>query len=290
VVKWAKVTVRATTEAAEGMIEVLCRLAGGAQHERLGGALVLQAHVPVRSGPRVVEALRERMQALRKAGIKTTGTRIDCKIVGGEKWEDAWRKSWGAQRFEGGIVVTPSWVQYRPRPGEKVLVLDPGLAFGTGQHATTRMCLNALAQLVKPGDRVADVGCGSGILALAAARSGARRVLASDSDPQALRVARRNVARNRLGGRVVVREGDLLDGVRAKFDLIAANIGPVQVSAMARSAARRLSEGGALVASGIPRRGLRAVRVALAEAGLSTTQVLREGDWVTVICRKKCGA
>jgi len=288
--KWAKVTVRATTEAAEGMMEVLRRLAGGAQHERRGGALVLQAHVSVRSGPRVVKALRERLQALRRAGIQTTGTRIGCRIVGGEKWEDAWRKGWGPQRFEGGIVVAPSWAQYRPRLSEKVLVLDPGLAFGTGQHPTTRMCLNALAQLVKPGDRVADVGCGSGILALAAARLGARRVLASDSDPQALRVARQNVARNRLGGRVVVREGDLLDGVRGMFDVIVVNITPPEIARMAPSVERSLSDAGAFVASGIPRTGLRAVRLALTEAGLSTTQVLREGEWVTVICRKQCGA
>jgi len=286
--KWARITVRATAESAEGMLEVLCRLAGGAQERsESDGGVVLEAHVRVRRGQQVVRALRTRAQALRRAGVSSKGTRCYCSVVGAQRWEDAWRKGWGPQRFQGGLVVLPSWVQHHADPGEKILVLDPGLAFGTGQHPTTRMCLNALARLVRPSDRVADVGCGSGILALAAARLGARRVWAIDNDPQALQVARKNVRRNRLSRQVLVRQGDLLQGARGKFDLIVANIAPDEITRIAHCAAGRLGDAGVLVASGIARERLQPVVLSLAAAGLQTTRVLRGGAWVGVVCRKR---
>jgi len=270
------------------MLEVLCRLAGGAQERsESDGAIVLEAHVPVRRGQQVVRALRARAQALRRAGVSSKGTRCYCRVLSAQRWEDAWRKGWGPQRFQGGLVVLPSWAQHHADPGEKILVLDPGLAFGRGQHPTTRMCLNALGRLVRPGDRVADVGCGSGILALAAARLGARRVWAIDNDPQALQVARKNVRRNRLSRQVSVRQGNLLQGARGEFDLIVANIAADEVTRMAHCAADHLDNAGVLVASGIARGRVRPVVLSLAAAGLQTTRVLRDGAWVGVVCRKR---
>jgi len=196
-------------------------------------------------------ALRdETSRAFERAGIAGDAS---LRVVDEQDWADAWKEHFHVERF-GRVVVVPSWRAYAARPGDVVLALDPGMAFGTGQHETTRMCLEALARHVRPGMRVIDAGCGSGILAIAAAKLGAADVLATDIDPDCARIAATNAQANDVAGRVrtrVVVAGD--DGWSAdeRFDLVVANILAGTVAGLAPVFARTLATGGRLIASGI---------------------------------------
>jgi len=126
-----------------------------------------------------------------------------------ESWQDAWKKHFGIQRIGNSLIIHPSWVEYRLKAHETVIQVDPGMAFGTGQHPTTAMCLRAIEQRVRPGMSVLDLGCGSGILAIAAAKLGATRVLALDTDPQAVKATTENAAANGVSAVISAREGTL---------------------------------------------------------------------------------
>ena len=180
----------------------------------------------------------------RRAGGASAG----CKE---SDWRESWKKHFGVQRIGRALVVKPSWTQYRLKGGEIVIEIDPGMAFGTGQHPTTAMCLRALEELVRPGMRVLDLGCGSGILAIAAAKLGAARVLALDIDPNAVRAARENAAANGVEPAIDVREGTLERG-RLASDVRhhrRQHQRPHAGAPRARAGAQRCA-GGALITSG----------------------------------------
>ncbi len=169
--------------------------------------------------------------------------------VAEEDWAEAWKEHFHVERFGRSIVVVPSWRDYAPVPGDAVVHLDPGMAFGTGQHETTRMCLEALEDAVRPGARVLDAGCGSGILSLAAARLGATDVLAVDVDPDCVRVTRENAAKNDLAAVIRAEQGSLGDAwpfatpADASFDVVVANIIARVIVEMAQPLVRALKAG-----------------------------------------------
>jgi ribosomal protein L11 methyltransferase len=166
-----------------------------------------------------------------------------------EQWQRAWQRRLRARRI-GRLLVRPSGQAAVARAGETVIEIDPGLAFGTGEHPTTALCLAALSRLVRGGERVLDVGTGSGILAIAAARLGAARVLALDIDPQAVKAARANALRNGVEAVVEVREGTLTPALAEAFDLVCANIDGLSLERMAPLLAAAVVPGGRLVLSG----------------------------------------
>jgi ribosomal protein L11 methyltransferase len=196
------------------------------------------------------------------------------------------------------LVVCPTWIDYAPRAEEVVIRLDPGMAFGTGQHATTRLCLEVLESRLRPDEeaarrravRVLDLGTGSGILAIAAALLGATSVLALDVDPVAVNAARQNVAVNGVEGRVRVVEGSLgadaahQDEGGPPFDLVLANISTAAITEMAPALARALAPGGTLVASGIGDASAEACRSALERAGLEVLDQTHREGWCALIC------
>lgn len=202
-------------------------------------------------------------------------------------WAEVWKAHFPVIHVGRRLVVVAPWHEYSPADGEIVLVLDPGMAFGTGHHPSTRMCLEALEAVVKPGVRVLDVGTGSGILALAAARLGARSVLALDTEADAVRAARRNVRRNALRRRVRVVQGTLpYPGVpQSSADLVLANISAKVVRELACHLAGSLAPGGTLAASGFIAEQERPVREALAGAGFELVRRVQDGDWVTLALR-----
>lgn len=236
----------------------------------------------------VGEALRRRAaRALRRAGLADVVSGLSCRVIREEDWAEAWKAHYDIERV-GEVVVRPAWKEYAPRPGEVVVALDPGIAFGTGQHPTTRMCLQALQDPAAgvQGATVLDLGCGSGILAIAAALLGAGRVLAVDIEEQAVAATRSNAALNGLDGRITVRQGSL-DATAdwGQFDVVLANINAATLSALAPGLAAALRPGGLLVASGIIAAREASCRSALAEAGLRVEQALAEGEWHTLLCR-----
>jgi|DewCreStandDraft_1066081.scaffolds.fasta_scaffold00356_32 ribosomal protein L11 methyltransferase len=243
---------------------------------------VVKAYLPVD------DRLGERLDAL-DAALTALGLRpaLRTRTVRAQDWADAWKEHFHVERVGRRLVIRPSWRPFTPQPGDVVIDLDPGMAFGTGQHPTTRTCLELLEEHVRLGDVVLDVGTGSGILAVAAVKLGAARCLALDVDPQAVRVARDNAARNGVAERVQVAEGTLTadDALRHAFDLAVANITAAAVAALAPALATALRPGGTLIGSGIVADRLDAVRAALAAAGCSVTDVRVVGDWRTLVAR-----
>ncbi len=196
-----------------------------------------------------------------------------------QDWADKWKEQFHVLRI-GRFVIRPSWREYEPEEGDLVLTLDPGMAFGTGLHPSTALCLRALEDAVEPGMSVLDMGTGSGILAIAAARLGAERVLALDSDPVAVRVASENVHINGFRGVIDVRQGSLPE-VSGTYHLIVINILARVIRDMLwEGLASHLRPVGQIIAAGILETQADGVKQAFRAEGLRVVSELREKDWV----------
>jgi ribosomal protein L11 methyltransferase len=208
-----------------------------------------------------------------------------------EDWAESWKEFYDVMRVGQRTVIKPSWKEYDPRGGDVVIELDPGQAFGTGQHETTRLCLELLEGHVRPGTAVLDAGCGSGILAIAAAKHGAAEVVAIDVDPLCVRVASENVAANRVDATVTCHEAALDDSFArqrsAQFATVVANIISDVLIGCATALATTTAPGGSLIASGIILEREDETRAALEEAGFRLADVRREGNWAALLMIRK---
>jgi ribosomal protein L11 methyltransferase len=199
-----------------------------------------------------------------------------------DDWANAWKKHYHVLRIGQRIVIKPSWQEHERQPDEVVIELDPGMAFGTGLHPTTRMCLRALEEHLKPGDKVLDLGTGSGILAIAAAKLGAGSVLALDNDPLAVKAARANVRANGVQDLVAVEHGSL-DKATEEFELVLVNIlARVIIELVDQGLVDRVRPTGLLVAAGIIAEQEVEVAAVLRERGLEIVERRQEKDWVLV--------
>jgi len=199
-----------------------------------------------------------------------------------DDWANAWKNHFHVLQIGQRIVVKPSWQEYQPRPDEVVIELDPGMAFGTGLHPTTRMCLQALEEHLKPGAKVLDLGTGSGILAIAAAKLGAGSVLALDNDPLAVKAARANARANGVQNLVSVELGSL-DKATEEFELVLVNIlARVIIELAAQGLVDRVRPTGLMIAAGIIEEQEAEVAAALRERGLEIVERRQEKDWVLV--------
>ncbi len=325
---WLELSVDIEPEAVESVSELL------AQYGYNGGVVVDQPIITGADGPEYsfdtsrpvtvrtylpldahAEETRQRIeQALWHFGQMRAVGPLSVRPLEEEDWANAWKQHYTIQRLGARTVIVPSWLEYEPLPGDIVLRLDPGMAFGTGLHPTTQLCIGFIEQYVTPGMPVLDLGCGSGILGIAAARLGAT-VLALDTDTIAVSATRENVDRNDVAGQVSVAEGSLGSGAaldhwlypttddrppttnnsdnqssvvsgQRSFSVIVANIIARVLSALAADMAGALTAGGTLIASGIIADREHEVVAAFADAGLVPLERRQEGDWVALVYRK----
>ncbi len=229
-------------------------------------------------------ALLEGLRKIRASGLNTGQARMSVRKIRGEDWAESWKRHFKPLEIGKVLLCRPSWSRRRPRKGQKVIVLDPGLSFGTGQHPTTAFCLRHIVALRRRGSPQAllDIGTGSGILAIAAAKLGYAPVEALDSDPEAIRVARANARINRVSDRICLVRRDFqrlpLRPAR-QYDIICANLVATLLSAERHRIARRLRRGGALVVAGILQPEFERIRAAYESLGLHLASSVVGAEW-----------
>jgi ribosomal protein L11 methyltransferase len=295
--RWIELSVEADVEAVEAVSEILGRVATGtavqptrlirdpddelAAREDPDAPFVVVAHIPDDEGAAAaMESTERALWHLQAFGLRPLGS-LRTRHVDDAEWTDAWKAHYVAQRV-GRVVVVPSWLDEPLGTDEVAITLDPGMAFGTGLHPTTRGCLHLLqAVAVVPPD-VLDVGCGSGILALAALRLGAERAVGLDTDPLAVAATRENAERNGLADRLSVSEGTLPVAAKVQYPLVLANLVAAVLVELASRLSAHLAPDGVLLASGIIEP--RAVEVidAMRAAGLAVTDRRDDGEWVSL--------
>lgn len=236
--------------------------------------------------PNKIEQLQLRLTEIGAFLDKGKGL-ISTSEIQDEDWANNWKKYFHPEKIGAKIVVKPSWEEYLPQGEDIIIDLDPGMAFGTGTHATTSMCIKYLEELVKPGDTVFDVGTGSGILAIAASKLGAEDLQAADYDPVAVKVAVENIEKNHEADKIKVFQSDLLAGFQGQADLIIANIIADIIIRMMPTVKAKLKEGGALLTSGIIEDRIDDVIEAAAAAGLKVEMRKELKGWAAIVFKVK---
>jgi ribosomal protein L11 methyltransferase len=306
---WLELAVAADIEAVEAISEILARVAPGGTSvepafeltdEGLGARVdatkpaIVRAYVPARdaaASARAVAVATAALGHLQAFGLRPIGE-LTTRIVHESDWAEAWKAHFPVLRIGRRLVIKPTWRRHRRQPDDIVLALDPGMAFGTGLHPTTRLCLAGVESIgdrgLLSGARVLDLGCGSGILAIAAAKLGAVDVLGVDSDPIAIEATGANAKRNAVGGggpgrRSVVRARvGSLPSSEPSFDVVLANLIASLLVALAEPLRDELRPGGLLLASGIFVDREADVRAAFEAVGLAVTARSEEGEWVAL--------
>ena len=231
-----------------------------------------------------LRTFEQRVRDLAKVdGFDAGSCPIEWHTVQDEDWADNWKAYFHTEKVGGLIVIKPAWEDYEASPDDIVIDLDPGAAFGTGTHPTTAMCIRELESAVKGGMRVFDVGTGSGVLAVTAAKLGAGEVIAMDYDRTAARVAQENVERNHVEECVTTGVSDLLQSFTGKADLIIANIIADIVIRLFDELDAHLAEGGHLLASGIIDERVADVTEAALSHGFAIDKVIEESGWAAMV-------
>lgn len=212
---------------------------------------------------------------------------LEMKDVDEEDWSNAWKKYYHPVQVGEHLVVCPSWEAYDRQPDDVVLTLNPGMAFGTGTHDTTRLCMELLEKYITPQDTVLDVGCGSGILAITAALLGANKIIGCDIDEVAVKVAGENAALNGVQDRIAFHQGDLTSQVEGSFQIICANIVADVIIRLSEDAGRYLAKDGIFITSGIIDTREQDVLNAVEQNGFQVIERRTSGGWVALACKAK---
>jgi ribosomal protein L11 methyltransferase len=295
--EWLELATTAEPEAVEAVSAVFAEYGQGVAMEQVvessrdgdmvklpaDAPVLIKTYLPVRD-----PSAQQRQASIEKAvwalGRLRQVAPLRVRALREADWANAWKEYFFVHRVGERTVIVPSWRQadYEPRADDVVLLLDPGMAFGTGLHPTTRLCLRAVEECVRPGMRVLDVGAGSGILAIAAARLGASVVEAVEIEPVAAGVCQQNVERNGVAGVVHVTSGTLSSAPRERYDLILANITIATLLQLHPLLAEHLSTDGVAVLSGVLAERADELLAALLQAGWRHRRTEQEQDWVAI--------
>ncbi|MBE5808577.1 MAG: 50S ribosomal protein L11 methyltransferase [Clostridiales bacterium] len=311
---WMQITVLTTTEGADLVSELLMRLGSEgtmiedrndvfanqrpegqwdiideAIAERIGEDVRVTGYYPVddRLSDTIAQVRAEtaRLKA-EEASLPLGKLEVQTQGLADEDWTESWKKAFHPIRLGAHFVVKPGWTEAKLEPGDKVIEIDPGMAFGTGTHATTGMCTALVERYVKAGMRVIDIGTGSGILAIAAAHMGAGRVIATDLDAVAVRVAGENAAINGFSDVIEMRCGDLLDVVHETGDVVVANIIADVIIMLAGPVRQVIEKNGLFICSGIAIDRREDVRRALEQNGFTLLDDPVQGEWAAFAARR----
>ncbi|HLS35461.1 MAG TPA: 50S ribosomal protein L11 methyltransferase [Bacillota bacterium] len=204
-----------------------------------------------------------------------------------EDWTNEWKKYYHSVKVTESIFITPIWEKHTQGNTSEIIVkLDPGLAFGTGTHPTTKLSIKGLEKYLHEGDRVIDVGCGSGVLSIVAAKLGAHSILSLDVDKQAVTSTKNNAKLNGVLSKLTVQENDLLDGIKEQVDIIVSNILAEVILSFISDAYRLVKKDGYFITSGIIDEKEAEVSEALKHAGFHIKEIIYDENWVSIVAKK----
>lgn len=285
--RWADIEVATTPQAQDAVSNIMMEHGCGGVAIQGDTPVVVACYLPVddQLEDRLL-LIRSRIKELPGLGIELGEGEITVKYAEDQDWAEAWKAFYHVTKPGKKIVIKPAWEDYESQPGDRVIELEPGMAFGTGLHATTKLCILALEKYMKPGMRVVDFGTGSGILAIAAAKLGASLVIAFDIDETAVQIARENVVANQVDDRVEVHQTGNPRFVGQSVDLMTANLVAQTIIENSEVLAGVFRTGGVLIASGIIEEKLLDVEQALRNNGFDIAETTAEGEWRAVVARR----
>ena len=294
--RWVRVSVETSRESEDALSNLLLEMgSGGVQVEDDNSDRVsVTAYFPPDDmiGERVSK-ITALLQSLREMSMDVGAGRVTMESVDEQDWSENWKEFFKPLPIGERILVHPSWEGVSEFPSRDVLIqIEPGMAFGTGGHSTTKLCLELLESVLKGGERVADVGAGSGILSIAAVKLGAREVVAVDVDERAIVVARENSQRNNVDERIHIICGEGLGAVKGKYDVIVSNISTKIILSMIPDFSAHLNDGGKLIVSGILGREVPEARNRLENSGFMMLETRCDEEWVGIVAeggREKAG-
>ncbi|CZR97978.1 MULTISPECIES: 50S ribosomal protein L11 methyltransferase [unclassified Clostridioides] len=234
-----------------------------------------------------VEIIKQKVLGLKDFGIDIGEGSVSLDQVNEADWANAWKAYYKPTKVGQRVVVKPTWEDYTMQEGDLIIELDPGMAFGTGTHETTSMCIRELEKYVNKDSKVFDIGCGSGILAIAAAKLGAKEVIAVDLDEVAVKVAKENVIENKVEENVSVMHGNLTDVIKDKADVIVANIIADIIKILAKDVQNFMKEDAIFISSGIILDKVEEVKESLIENGFEIVEVQKLGEWSAIVSKLK---
>ncbi|MDT8715310.1 50S ribosomal protein L11 methyltransferase [Clostridium sp. 19966] len=250
--------------------------------EYKGKAAVVKGYFnDTENGAELESYVKSKLEELKDMGIDIGEGTVYCQLVKEEDWANNWKKYYKPTKIGDKIIIKPLWEEYEAKNGEMVVVLDPGMAFGTGTHETTRMCILSLEKHVKKDSEVFDIGTGSGILAITAAKLGAKNVVGVDLDPVAVDSAKENVEYNNLDN-IEVLYGNLMDVVEGKADVIVANIIAEVIVILVDSVKNFIKTGGRFITSGIIKDRKDMVVNKLLAEGFEVEEIMNDGEWLCI--------
>lgn len=310
--KWIEVKIKTSTEAIEAVANILYEVGVGgvviedpndlifteesaiwddieeSVLEQKYGEAIVKAYLPESEDLLDrIELIKENVERIPLYDLDKGSGEVTTSEVFEEDWENSWKKYYKPKKVGKKIVVKPSWESYTAAEEEIIIELDPGMAFGTGTHETTMLCLQNLEKYVQTDSTVFDIGCGSGILSIAAAKLGASKVIGIDIDDVAVMTSQKNVLENHVEDIVEIKKGNLMDVVDEKADVIVSNIIAEIIIEMAADVTYFLKEDGVFIASGIILEKVDPVIGALEENGLQTVIVDKMGEWASIVSRVK---